>query len=78
MDNKILALHIAALPIGYSEVLWKARKYGVTRRDFSHGKSTKVLARELGGNDLVSFNFYFFLARDNLKPCEMPGKKVMD
>lgn len=68
---------IQNFPIGYSEVLFKNRKYGVTRTDFNGGKSIKVYAEELGGNDFVSLNFYITKNCENLKPCEMPQEKVI-
>jgi len=69
---------IAKIPIGVSEIQMKGQKYLVTRKDFNQGKSTKVYAEELGGNDFISFNFYTTTNGENLKPCEMPEQKVMD
>jgi len=69
---------IRKLPVGYSEVIYLKRKYGVTRTDFNKGKSSKVYAEELGGNDFISLNFYVTEGGEHLKPCEMPTKKVID
>lgn len=68
---------IDKIPVGYSEVIYKGGKYGVSRKDFNSGKSIKVYAEELGGNDFISFNYYE-TSEATLKPCEMPEEKVMD
>ncbi|MCM5663854.1 peptide methionine sulfoxide reductase [Galbibacter mesophilus] len=73
----MLLERIQALPKGYSEVEYNNRKYGVTRSDFNNGKSYKVYAEELGGNDFISLNFYITQDKENLKPCEMPQQKVI-
>lgn len=74
----ILKKLILNIPLGYSEVIYKNRKYGVTRTDFNNGKSLKVFAEELGGTDFISFNYYITSQNDLLKPCEMPSEKVLD
>ena len=53
-----LLKYIQLIPKGYSEVLYQQKKYGVTRTDFNNGKSIKVFAKELGGNDFISMNYY--------------------
>ncbi len=73
-----LLKRILLLPLGYSEVLYKNKKYGVTRADFNKGKSFKVYAEELGGSDFISLNYYITNSGEKLKPCEMPDKKVID
>lgn len=70
--------YIKLIPKGYSEVLYKQKKYGVTRTDFNSGRSIKVFAEELGGNDFISMNYYITNKSENLKPCEMPEQKVID
>jgi hypothetical protein len=69
---------IRTLPIGYSEVLYQGRKYGVTRTDFNKGNSIKIYAEELGGNDHISLNYYITKKAESLMPCEMPELKVLD
>jgi len=69
---------IKTLPIGYSEVMYNNRKYGVTRVDFNKGKSYKIYAEELGGTDFISLNYYSTNNKESLKPCEMPEVKVID
>ena len=65
------------IPTGYSEGLYRNARYGITREDLVDGRSTKVFARELGGNDFVSLNYYRTSAKDILRPCEMPREKVV-
>lgn len=69
---------IANIPLGASEKRMNDKKYLVTRKDFNGGKSTKVFAQELGGNDFISFNFYLTNQGQQLRPCEMPKQKVLD
>lgn len=69
---------IEAIPLGYSEVIYRNKKYGLTRTDFNQGLSIKIFAEELGGNDIISLNFYVTKTSDSLRPCEMPLQKVID
>jgi len=69
---------IKAIPLGYSNVLFENKKYAVTRSDYNKGKSIKVYAEELGGNDFISFNFYITNKMEKLNPCEMPEAKVIN
>ena len=69
---------IDRLPEGYSEGIYQCRKYGISKTTFNQGKSSKVFAEELGGNDFISLNFYQTSQKDLLKPCEMPAAKVID
>jgi len=68
---------IKRLSVGYSEVSYNNKKYGVTRTDFNQGKSFKVYAEELGGTNFISLNYYITATSDKLKPCEMPDEKVI-
>jgi len=67
---------VEQIPLGYSEVKYQGKTYGLTRTDYSGGRSLKVYAEELGGTDFISFNYYFTQKGDLLKPCEMPEAKV--
>ena len=69
---------ILDIPVGYSEVFYRGRRYSLTREDLAGGKSIKVFARELGGRDFISFNFYLTRTGESLKPCEMAKERVMD
>lgn len=68
---------IQAIPKGYSEVFFEDKRYGLSRTDFNSGKSIKVYAEELGGNNFISFNYYSTSTQNQLKPCEMPVEKVL-
>ena len=74
----MLLKQIIKLPIGYSEVTYMKRTYSATRNDFNNGKSFKVFAQELGGNDFISLNYYVTKKSESLKPCEMTQQKVID
>ncbi|MDO5978184.1 peptide methionine sulfoxide reductase [Flavivirga spongiicola] len=62
--------YIRSIPIGYSEVIYKGEKYGVTRAEFNKGNSIKLYAEELGGKDFISLNYYITSLSESLKPCE--------
>ncbi len=69
---------LAALPTGYSEGIYEARRYGVTLTVSPDKKRWKFYAEELGGNEHISFNLYFLSqGAPRLKPCEMPSAKVI-
>ena len=69
---------IQSIPEGYSEGLYQGRKYGISKTVFNQGKSFKIFAEELGGNDFISLNYYVTSQKELLKPCEMPERKVLD
>lgn len=78
-DTAAFELALDALPTGFSEGSFSGRKWAVTVRRSEDGRRTWLYANELGGTDIVSFNFY--LASGNrpiLKPCEMSSAKVLD
>ena len=62
---------------GYSEGIYNNKKYGITKTLFNQGKSLKLYAKELGGNDFISLNYYITKSKELLKPCEMSETKVM-
>ncbi|CAL66558.1 peptide-methionine (S)-S-oxide reductase [Christiangramia forsetii] len=64
-------------PIGYSEVWYLGKRYGVSKTEFNNGNSTKLYAEELGGKIFISLNFYKTQNSMLLKPCEMPVDKVL-
>ena len=68
---------IMQFPEGYSFAVYKGKKYGVTRTGFNNGKSFKIFAQELGGNNFISLNYYITQLEDQLEPCEMPKQKVI-
>ena len=68
---------IQSMPLGYSEAIYNDKRYGVTKTVFNHGQSIKIFAKELGGNDFISLNYYITSEAHLLKPCEMPEVKVI-
>ncbi|KQT64014.1 MULTISPECIES: hypothetical protein [unclassified Aureimonas] len=68
----------AALPAGYSEGLYRGRRYGVTVRMSEDGRRSWLFGEALGGGDHVSCNLYRLGERTLLKPCEMAPDKVID
>ena len=68
---------IQGLPIGYSKAFYQGKSYGITRMDFNNGRSIKVYAEELGGNDYISLNFYVTKTSEIIKPCEMELEKIV-
>lgn len=77
MSDEVWA-RVRSIPEGYSEAICQGRRYGVTAQTFARGRSRKVLARELGGSDQVSFNCYRTSRGVRLKPCEMPLRRVLE
>lgn len=66
------------VPEGWTLVSYDGRPYGVSRTMHAGGKSISILARELGGTDLVSANVYATSRGHQLHACEMPDQKVLD
>ncbi|CAA0192183.1 peptide methionine sulfoxide reductase [Tenacibaculum maritimum] len=62
---------------GFSEGVYENKKYGITKTTFNQGKSIKLYAKELGGNNFISLNYYITKENEFLKPCEMPTQKVI-
>lgn len=77
MQHDQLALFLAKIPKGYSQVVYDQRIYSLVRNDFNHGRSVKIFARELGGTDFISCNVYCTSKELIIKPCEMPLRKVL-
>lgn len=67
------------LPTGGYGGTYQGKRYRVTKTVMVTGRSQKLEAEELGGNDYISFNLYRLAGGESLlKPCEMPAEKVMD
>lgn len=69
---------VLSIPQGYSVVQYRDKRYGLSRTDFSGGRSLKIYAEELGGADFISFNYYLTSKEPQFRPCEMPEQKVWD
>ena len=66
-----------AMPNGGYGGTFQGRRYRITKTQMSGGRSQKLEAEELGGNDYISFNLYrLATGQALLKPCEMPEEKV--
>lgn len=67
------------LPLGWSEVSYAGRRWGVLRTAALGGRSQKLWAEDLGGTAFVSANLY--VGDDGVerfRPCEMPARRVLD
>jgi len=69
---------LLALPNGVNNVYYLGKRYLLRKETLLEGKLLKVYAEELGGNDIVSGNYYPTMKGGMLKPCEMSDKKVID
>ncbi|WP_299503813.1 hypothetical protein [uncultured Roseobacter sp.] len=69
---------LLALPTGVFRGQTGNRRYVVSKTLFNAGKSIKLVAEELGGDDYISLNFYRLNRGARLYPCEMSAKKVTD
>lgn len=67
-----------ALPNGTVTGHSEGRRYVATKSVFNAGRSVKLVAEELGGNDYISLNYYRLQSGDRLYPCEMSREKVAD
>jgi len=62
---------------GYSQAMYRGRRYGVRKRTFNAGCGVKLVAEALDGTDYISLNHYALRSgRSCLKPCEMAEAKV--
>ena len=67
-----------ALPTGGYGGTYDGKRYRITKTVMATGRSQKLEAEELGGNDYISFNLYRLTDGTSLlKPCEMPEDKVV-
>ena len=78
MNETEFYMKLLALPNGANNVLYNDKHYLLRKETLLEGKLLKVYAEELGGNDVVSGNYYPTMKGGMLKPCEMSDKKVID
>jgi len=69
---------LIALPNGATFVFYLKKRYLLRKETLLNKKLIKIYAYELGGNNIVSGNYYPSLKGGMLKPCEMSDKKVID
>ncbi|MFI7586970.1 peptide methionine sulfoxide reductase [Spongisporangium articulatum] len=79
MAESGVAALLARLPLGWSAVTYRGRRWGVTRTVRAGGRVEKLYAEELGGTGVVSANLYLPAPDDEqFRPCEMPASDVLD
>ena len=67
-----------AMPTGAYGGTFEGKRYRITKTVMATGRSQKLEAEELGGNDYISFNLYRLAdGTALLKPCEMAEDKVV-
>ncbi len=69
---------LLALPNGANDVFYIGKRYLLIKETLLDSKLIKLYAKELGGNDIVSGNYYPTMKDGMLKPCEMSDAKVID
>ncbi len=69
---------LLAFPNGANDVYYLGKRYLLRKETLLKGKLLKVYAKELGGNNIISGNYYPTIKSGMLKPCEMSDKKVID
>ena len=69
---------LLTFPNGANDVMYLEKRYLLRKETLLDGKLIKVYAQELGGNDIVSGNYYPTMKGGMLKPCEMSDAKVID
>ena len=69
---------LLALPNGANDVIYLGKRYLLRKETLLKGKLLKIYAEELGGNNIVSGNYYPTMKSGILKPCEMSDKKVIE
>ncbi len=78
MNDTEFYTNLLALPNGANDVHYHSKRYLLIKETLLDGKLLKVYAEELGGNDIVSGNYYPTIKGGILKPCEMSELKVID
>jgi len=78
MNETLFYIKLIALPNGASFFSYQNKRYLLRKETRLNNKLIKIYAFQLGGNDIVSGNYYPTLKGGMLKPCEMSDKKVID
>ena len=78
MNKTLFYKTLQALPDGAYSVFYEQRRYLLNKQTLLNGKLIKIYAKELGGNDIVSGNYYTTIKDGLLKPCEMSEEKVIE
>lgn len=72
-----LAEVIDRVPEGWTPIVYRGRRWGLSRTSRAAGRSIAVYAEELRGTSVVSANVYRTASGDQLRPCEMPAETVL-
>jgi hypothetical protein len=78
MNHTEFYTKLLTLPNGAYDVHYLGKRYLLRKERLLDGKLFKIYAEELGGNDIISGNYYTTIKKGLLKPCEMSEKKVID
>ena len=78
MNHTEFYAKLLTLPDGANDVRYLGKRYLLRKETLLEGKLLKIYAEELGGNDVVSGNYYPTVKDGVLKPCEMSDQKVID
>lgn len=68
---------LRSLKNGSYDVRFGGKHYLLNKQTLLDGDVIKLYAEELGGNDVISLNYYHVSDRWLLKPCEMSDEKVI-
>ncbi len=77
MNESEFYIKLLALPEGANDLLYQGKRYLLRKETLLQGRLLKLYAKELGGNDIVSGNYYPTIKEGTLKPCEMSDAKVI-
>ncbi|HIP52007.1 MAG TPA: peptide methionine sulfoxide reductase [Campylobacterales bacterium] len=78
MNQTKFYTNLLSLPNRANYILYKKKRYLLQKQTLLDEKLIKIYAEELGGNDIVSGNYYPTMKGGMLKPCEMSDAKVID
>lgn len=78
MNHTEFYAKLLTLPDGANDVRYLEKRYLLRKETLLEGKLLKIYAEELGGNNIVSGNYYPSVKEGLLKPCEMSDEKVID
>lgn len=59
MSHTSLRYYIDRIRVGYSEGIYKGRRFGIVKSVFNDGKSSKVYAKELGWQQFYQFELLY-------------------
>ena len=76
--KKLFHTKILALQEGSYDVFYHNKRYQLSKQTQLNSKLIKLYAYELGNNNFISLNYYPYVGKGLLRPCEMPEEKVID